>query len=960
MSRIFLSHSSANNAEAVALRDWLSDAGWDDIFLDTDPQRGIAAGELWERALNQAANRCEAVLFLVSRAWLNSSWCLKEFNLAHRLNKRLFGVLIEDLAIADLPVNLTTTWQMVRLAAGHDHVMLRATMPVTGEETHVTFSAEGLARLKTGLQRAGLDPRFFAWPPQHDPNRPPYRGLLPLEAEDAGIFFGRDAPLVEAFDRLRGLRQAAPPRLLVILGASGAGKSSFLRAGLLPRLARDDRNFVPLPALRPQRAAINGETGLVRSLETALQATGRAWPRAEIRAAVEAGAPGIRPLLAELAAGTLVSQLADEPRELPPTFVLPIDQGEELFLTEGAAEADRLLVLIRDLLADDGPAVLTLITMRSDSYERLQSAKTLEDVAQATFSLRPMPRGAYQSVIEGPPARLRDTTRPLVIEPALTQALLADIETGGGRDALPLLAFILERLFLEYGGRGRLTLADYDALGRIKGSIEMAVERALTAADADSKIPRDRAARLLLLRRGLIPWLAGIDPETGSPRRRVARLSEIPAEARPLIDQLKEQRLLATDVAQDSGEVTIEPAHEALLRQWGLLQGWLAEDSALLAVLEGVKHASRDWSVNNQEAAWLTHATDRLAAAERLTARPDLAANLEPTDRNYLAACRTAEAYAKRGKRLVQAVIYVLLIGIIVGLVGWINQSTIKAQWRWYTITRRFMVANVQPYVLSGAAEQALKPAATFRECLAEQGKDYCPEMVAVPAGSFMMGAAPTETGFSGNESPQHQVTIAKPFAVSKFELTFDEWDTCVSDGDCTQDISDSGWGRGQQPAVNVTWNDAQLYVAWLSKMTGKPYRLLSEAEYEYAARGGTQTAYPWGDEIGKNNANCNDCGSKWNNRPAPVGSFAANGSGLYDMVGNIWEWVEDCRHNNYKGAPTDGSAWIAGGDCKLRVYRGGSWYVNHIGVRSAFRNWADPEVRSSSVGFRVGRTLEP
>jgi hypothetical protein len=188
VSRIFLSHSSANNAEAVALRDWLASNGWkDEIFLDLDPRRGIAAGERWERALNQAANRCEAVLFLVSKAWLASVWCRKELNLAHHLNKRLFGVLIEDLPVGELPEDLAGTWQIVRLA-------------------------EGLQRLKHGLEEAGLDANYFGWPPQGDPNRPPYRGLRPLEAEDAGIFFGRDGPIVEALGRLRGLREATPPR----------------------------------------------------------------------------------------------------------------------------------------------------------------------------------------------------------------------------------------------------------------------------------------------------------------------------------------------------------------------------------------------------------------------------------------------------------------------------------------------------------------------------------------------------------------------------------------------------------------------------------------------------------------------------------------------------------------------------------------------------------------------------
>jgi TIR domain len=183
MARIFISHSSANNAEAIALCDWLAGEGWDDVFLDLDPERGIVAGERWERALNEAANRCEAVLFLVSRAWLASRWCLKELNLAHRLNKRLFGVLIEDILLTDLPPDLTSIWQLVNLAAGSDHQLFRALTPDKALGEHVTFSASGLSRLKGGLTKAGLDARFFAWPPEGEPDRPPYRGLKPLRRD---------------------------------------------------------------------------------------------------------------------------------------------------------------------------------------------------------------------------------------------------------------------------------------------------------------------------------------------------------------------------------------------------------------------------------------------------------------------------------------------------------------------------------------------------------------------------------------------------------------------------------------------------------------------------------------------------------------------------------------------------------------------------------------------------------
>jgi TIR domain len=585
MSQIFISHSSHNNDYAVALRDWLAEHGWDDVFLDTDPRRGIAAGERWEAALHKAAQRCEAVLFLVSEAWLGSGWCLKEFHLAHRLNKRLFGVLIEDIPIARLPPELTGTWQLVPLVSGRDHIVLTVGLPTTQQEVHVTFSQEGLTRLKLGLERAGLDAKFFSWPPDADPKRPPYRGLKPLEAEDAGIFFGREAPTIEALDRLRGLKDAAPPRFLAILGASGAGKSSFLRAGLLPRLARDDRHFIPLPVLRPERAAISGETGLLRVLETALGEHGVAVPRADLRKAIDGGTASLRPLLTQLIDKAYAALVLDEAAARPPILVLSIDQSEELFLTDGAAEGANLLALLKDLLAEDSPGLLVLATIRSDSYERLQTAKALDGVTLQPLNLPPMPRGAYQTIVEGPAQRLKDTDRPLIIEPALVQALLADIEEGGGRDALPLLAFTLERLYLEYGVRGRLTLADYDALGRIRGSIESAVERALKAADKVSSIPKDRAMRLALLRRGLIPAIASVDLETGSPRRRVAQV-------------------------RDSG-------------------GDIVADSVVLATLEGVRRASHDWNAEKRKEDWLTHGGSRLKEAEALEQREDMALHLD-------------------------------------------------------------------------------------------------------------------------------------------------------------------------------------------------------------------------------------------------------------------------------------------------------------------------------------------
>jgi hypothetical protein len=356
MARIFLSHSSGNNAEATALRDWLIGQGWDDLFLDLDPERGLKAGERWQAALKQAAERCELVIFLVSPEWAASKWCLAEFLLAKNLNKRIFGVIVAPTPLADLPNEMTAEWQLVDLTAGKRDHKVTVSPPPGDQAVTVAFAEAGLERLRIGLMQAGLDARYFAWPPASDPDRAPYRGLEPLEAEDAGIFFGRDGPIVVGLDLLRGLREAPPPRLVVILGASGAGKSSFLRAGLLPRLARESQHFRPLPVIRPVRAVLSGEAGLIASLERALKDAKRPCARADIRKAVAAGPAGVAALLQDLVEVTTAAPGGDgaKPHKAP-TIVLPIDQAEELFHAEGAEEARIFLDLLSRLAAEDNP-----------------------------------------------------------------------------------------------------------------------------------------------------------------------------------------------------------------------------------------------------------------------------------------------------------------------------------------------------------------------------------------------------------------------------------------------------------------------------------------------------------------------------------------------------------------------------------------------------------------------------
>jgi len=253
---------------------------------------------------------------------------------------------------------------------------------------------------------------------------------------------------------------------------------------------------------------------------------------------------------------------------------------------------------------------------------------------------------------------------------------------------------------------------------------------------------------------------------------------------------------------------------------------------------------------------------------------------------------------------------------------------------------------------------QRLNPGTVFTDC------DACPEMVVIPVGDFTMGSPASEPGRYSDEGPQHQVTISRQFAAGKFEVTFDEWDTCVRESGCDHFPSDSGWVRGRRPVTNVSWDDAKQYVQWLSRKTGRNYRLLTEAEWEYVARAGTTTAFSFGSTVTPQQAKYNTKESYADSpvtvssleQSAPVGSYAPNAFGLYDVHGNVWEWTEDCWNANYSGAPTNGNAWRAG-DCGWRVLRGGSWFSDSQGLRSAFRSFFNASSRFTDFGFRLART---
>ena len=257
------------------------------------------------------------------------------------------------------------------------------------------------------------------------------------------------------------------------------------------------------------------------------------------------------------------------------------------------------------------------------------------------------------------------------------------------------------------------------------------------------------------------------------------------------------------------------------------------------------------------------------------------------------------------------------------------------------------------PRPLSRNENAALRPMDHFKEC------ESCPEMIVVPAGQFIMGASENESGSTPDERPQHLVSFSKSFSVGRFAVTFDEWDACVAATGCSYRPSDQNWGRGKQPVLNLSWDDAKAYVSWLSRKTGRSYRLLSEAEREYITRAGTSSAYWWGDDfttLQANGADPTDHSQPIFAKTVPVDSFSPNPWGFFQVHGNVYDWVEDCGTESYINAPTDGSAWMAG-NCDVHMLRGGAFSRRPETLRSAARVWSGNPNRMIYMSVRVART---
>ncbi|MBO0677393.1 TIR domain-containing protein [Mycolicibacterium sp. S2-37] len=623
MSRIFMSHSSRDNREAVALKQWLAEQDpplANEIFLDLDPASGLRTGTRWKDALRRANARCEAVICLLSPDWERSHECKVEYRTAENLNKQIFCARLEPSTGDDL----TSEWQRCDLFGDGP----KTRIDIDGGPP-MEFSTEGLYRLRDGIRGAGIGADSFVWPPPGDPDRAPYRGWAPLEEADAAVFFGRDAQIVRALDAVRGMRLSGVNPLFVVLGPSGTGKSSFLRAGLLPRLRREDRRFVLLDIVRPERNALLGTSGFAAALSATRSSLGLSEPSlGEIKTTCTAGdVATVAGWLGEVrreAGDRLLERGGDTAGASAPTLVLPLDQAEELFAADAGEAATAFLHLLAgliDALNAEDLGLVVAATIRTDRYEVMQTHPALAGIGTVLFDeLKPMPPTQFKEVITGPAQRASDSGRPLRVAPDLVERLLAD--ASGGADTLPILALTLSRLYTDYGGTGELTLAGYEALGGMRRVVQTEIDEVLSAD------PAQRGAQLDALKSAFVPWLATINPDNDQPMRRVARWADLPASSRPLIDALVAKRLMVKD--NRDGQVVVEVALESLLRQWDELAGWLREERKDLKDADDLERAAAAWVASGHNPAWLLEGT-RLAEATALVNKSGFSQRLTGT-----------------------------------------------------------------------------------------------------------------------------------------------------------------------------------------------------------------------------------------------------------------------------------------------------------------------------------------
>lgn len=600
MRRIFISHSSRDNGVAKSLKEYLQAHGHRSLFLDFDPADGIPAGRDWERELYQRIRSCQAMIVICSRDSMASRWCFMEITHARALGKPLLALKVDDCELDGVLADR----QAVDLTKD-------------GEKAY--------ERLLHGLAAAGLDPaKTFTL----DADRPPYPGLLAFQEEDAAIFFGRGDEITQGLELLNRVHHLGDPRVLMVLGASGTGKSSLARAGLVPRLRRDPERWIVVDPFRPRADAARELAGVLSRAEWADIAEairGRNDPDALADALValrqRAGRPGAKVLLV-------------------------VDQFEEL-LGDGAPPP--FLAQLRRVAESADASAVILGTLRSDFLDRFQSSGPLLDLRYEVLSLGPMSESDIAEIIEEP-AKGKDVE----LEEGLVAALVKD---AGTPNALPLLAFTLRELWERYASDGRLTLEEYrDKLGGVQKVVGEAADNVLKSARVTREQERQlRAAFLAMMR----------ITEDGKYARRPVKWDDLPEPVRPLLERFVEARLLVSGA--EGAERTVEVAHERLFDSWGQLQDWISENAEALRVRQEVETAADSWdSTKHKDLLWRGA---RVSRARELLANGTLLLN--DAGRRFVDASAHSEKVRRRG--IISAVSAFAVVATVLALIAFVN-----------------------------------------------------------------------------------------------------------------------------------------------------------------------------------------------------------------------------------------------------------------------------------------------